>query len=115
MEKYGVLNFIGKGKENATTRETLCAKTGLTDRHIREHIEQLRKEGYFILSDNKGKGYYRCDINDIPSLLEYYWSEWKRSISILVRLKLLRKWLAENGCDMNPNHLKKVVEEDGAE
>lgn len=115
MEKYGVLNFIGKGEENATTRETLCAKTGLTDRHIREHIEQLRKEGYFILSDNKGKGYYRCDVYDIPSLLEYYWSEWRRAISILVRLKFLRKWLAENGCDMNPNHLKKVVVDDGNE
>lgn len=108
--KLAVLNFIGYGKEEAITRKNLCNKTGLTDRKVREYIEELRNDGYFIVNDSDGIGYYCC--NDIERILKYYWAEWRRAISILTRLKKMRAWLVREGIDVTPPKAKKVEEDE---
>ena len=52
-----VYNAIGVGRENATSRQELARKTGMTDRAVRKTIEMLRHERP-ILSVEGGKGYY---------------------------------------------------------
>lgn len=106
--KLDVLNFIGYGKNEAITRKSLCNKTGFTDRQVREYIEELRNDGYFIVNDSDGIGYYQC--TDVAMVLKYYWAEWRRAISILARLKKMRKWLVDNGIDVTPPKTKKVEE-----
>lgn len=107
--KLVVLNYIGLDKENAITRKKLCEETGFNDRKVRECIEELRKDGYYILNDSDGIGYYRCV--DTERLEKYYWTEWRRAISTLTRLKAIREQLKSEGVNVIPPKPKKKEEE----
>lgn len=88
-----ITSYIPTNKESAVSREMLCQWTGLPDRAVRKQIEQARREGVMILSF--GNGYYISE--DINELQKYYKQERHRAISILCRLKTLRKKLKEAG------------------
>lgn len=80
-----ILDNIGYGY--TITRAELSELTGLSDRRVREIIEDLRRE-FVILNDQNGAGYYRTH-NPIK-ILKYYRQELARALSILRRLKPMR-------------------------
>ena len=88
-----ITSYIPTNKESAVSREMLCQWTGLTDRKVRKLIELARAEGVMILSF--GNGYYISE--DLEELQRYYAQERRRAISILTRLKVIRRKLKEAG------------------
>ena len=46
MRAASIIDHIPEGKENAITRDRLCAVTGFPDRKLREEIEQARRAHY---------------------------------------------------------------------
>ena len=83
------------GKENAITRENLAKKMGMGDRDMRELVERARRAGYIIVNDCKGNGYYRT--NNADDIEKAYWQERRRALSILSRLKTMRRVLKHLG------------------
>ena len=90
-----ITNLIFEGKDNAVTRAQLCAITGMTDRDVRKHIEQLRRVGHIIINNQDGKGYYISD--DIDKIEKQYKQNKNRALSILVNQKFLRAKLRAAG------------------
>ena len=87
-----ILRAIGTGEEHAVHRAELVQLTGLCERDVRRVIEQLRRGGAVICSDEHG--YFRpADLNE---LLTYCRQEEARSRSIYRRTasarRLLKAW-----------------------
>ena len=60
-----VYSHLRTGKKNRRTRDYLVAKTGLTDRRVREAVHSLRAKGVPICSvTGKPGGYWICDDSD---------------------------------------------------
>lgn len=90
-----IVDYIGCGKTNAITRQTLSRLTGLPDRAVRQAIENARHDGYIILNDQDGRGYYiTANIDDIER--QYRQNE-RRAKSILHYQKPLRQALKAAG------------------
>lgn len=85
-----IIELLKEGKENAVTRETLCAMTGMNDRAVRSEIERLRRE-YVILNDQDGKGYYLS--KDAQEVQRYVRQEEARAKAIFYRLRPARELL----------------------
>lgn len=84
-----ILDYIPVGYENAITRKELCNKTGLSDRKVRQLIEDARKDNV-ILNLGDSKGYF------IPKIGE------ERLIMICKRKEISRyKSIYENIIHMN--------------
>ena len=90
-----ILDHIPHGRENAVSREALVASTGLTDRNVRLAIQQARDDGALILNDCSGNGYYISD--DTKELYAQYKRDRARALSVLKRLKTIRRKLKEKG------------------
>ena len=90
-----VLNAIPEGKENAISRAQLAATVEMPDRSVRRCIEQARRNGEFILSDPERGGYYRSD--DIGEIEQQYRIDKARALSVLARLKHMKRALKEAG------------------
>jgi biotin operon repressor len=89
-----IMQFIPQGEANAISRKNLTALTGLSDRVVRERIEQARHNGEIICAATHG-GYFRPDtIDDIERA---YWQDYTRAKAILHRLKPMRHILKREG------------------
>lgn len=86
---------IPKGKGYAIQKETLCTLTGKKDREVRKFIQKARDEGVMIVNDMDSNGYYISD--DLDEIERQYRRDKSRALSILKRLKSMRKILKENG------------------
>ena len=89
-----IISFIPHGEANAISRKELVEKTGLTDRAMRESIEQARHRGKLICSSTKG-GYYQPE--NIEEIERMYWADKHRALSILHRMKTMRYLLKREG------------------
>lgn len=89
-----ILSFIPHGEANAISRTDLAAATGLSDRGMRECIEQARHKGELICSARQG-GYYQPESTD--DIERAYWQDYIRAKSILHRLKTMRRILKREG------------------
>lgn len=88
-----ILDHIGIGKANAVTREELTQRLSLTDRKIRNMIEDARREGALIINAGDGTGYYLSDnLEDLKRQLKM---NHNRAMSILVQQKHLRRRIKE--------------------
>lgn len=87
--------YIPIGKKNAVTLDILSCENFFTKRAIRKRIEKARDDGVIILNDGDGKGYYIS--TDIDEIERQYWKDKSRALSVLKRLKAMRKILKENG------------------
>lgn len=52
-----IVDFIPEGTEKAISRKNLCTITGLSDRVVRNLIEEARRET-IIISNTDGSGYW---------------------------------------------------------
>jgi biotin operon repressor len=90
-----IIDYIGCGKENAIDRNALTRLTGLSDRAVREAIEQARHDGNIIINNQDGRGYYiTANIDEIER--QYRQNE-RRAKSILHEQKPLRHALRAAG------------------
>ena len=92
-----ILDYIHEGKEDAITREELRFLTELSDRTIRELIEQERRNGAIILNLQDGRGYYRPAPDEMDDVRRQYKQNDRRAKSILVQQKYLRRTLKQAG------------------
>ena len=90
--------FIPEGKENAVSREVLATRLGLPDRTVRKLIEEARDRGELICNDGDGEGYYRS--YDIGQIERQYRVDRARAMSVMKRLKTMRRMLSEEGKDV---------------
>ena len=91
----GIETYIPFGRENAITRKELCSLTKLSDRKLREQIEQARREGHIIINNQDGRGYYRTD--DPDEIARQYRQQRRRAMSILAQQKHMRRLLKAAG------------------
>lgn len=92
---FDIAIYIPVGNQNSITRKELCRLTGLSDRQIREHIAQARRNTP-IINLQDGDGYFIPDKenkSDMELLRDYVRQEEARIKSIGWSLKAARKML----------------------
>lgn len=90
MRKMDVIieNYIPYGKDNAVTREELVMRTGLSDRQVRDCIEEAKRErGACICNLSDSKGYFFPTIEEYQQLKSYIDQEESRAKKILTALR----------------------------
>ena len=90
-QRARVLGCLRHGKDLANNRFWITMKTGLSDRVVRQRIEELRNEGHLICNLQNGKGYFIAE-NDEEVELQYR-QDCARAMSILRRIKPFRHYL----------------------
>lgn len=89
------MDILSYFKPGYNTRNELVIRTGVTDRKVRDEIENARKNGSIILNMQDWKGYFISD--NIENLKKQYKQNKSRAGSILVQQKFLRRKLEEAG------------------
>lgn len=102
-----IIDYIPTGIENAISKKSLCEKTGLPDRTVRQLIEKARRET-IIVANNDGTGYWIYP--DDPTheekqmLIRFVKQQESRAKSIFYALyparKIVKGW-ANNGHQAN--------------
>ena len=90
-----LVNAIPHGKDKAVRRTALVRNLGMSDRRVRLLIEEARRQGYIILNQQTGEGYYISD--DLDEMERQYRQDTARAMSILRRRKPLRDALKAAG------------------
>lgn len=90
-----VLPLIPKGKANAISRSQLILLTGLSDRKVRQKIEDLKHSGVLIANMQNGKGYFICETPF--EALAYYETQESRARAILHSNKFFKMYVARSG------------------
>lgn len=82
-------NLIDVLKERKLTRSELSNYLGIPDRQARKFIEKLRKQGYLIVNDGLGEGYYIPKTKEEASqfLAEYYLHFKSMSVTLGIMLE----------------------------
>ena len=84
-----VAGALKYGKQNAIKREELCEILGVSDRQMRKMIEDAKRDGLVVCSDQDGNGYFLADTKD--EYRRQYWQTYNRAMSLLVQLKYSRQ------------------------
>lgn len=90
-----IIDYIPVGNQNPITRKELCILTGLSDRQVREHISQARRNTP-IINLQDGDGYFipnKENRADMELLRDFVRQEEARLKSIGWSLKAARKML----------------------
>lgn len=90
-----LMSHIPQGRENAKSRADLAYEMQMSDRSVRQLIEDARNEGCIILNDQTGRGYYTSD--NLDDLERQYRQDTARALSILKRRKAIRAKLKAAG------------------
>ena len=89
-----LMESIPVGRKNAISRVQLRAKCGLSDRAMREHIAETRRD-IPIINDQTGIGYYIPSKDDLEEARAFLKQEEARAKSIFWSIRGLRKWIKE--------------------
>lgn len=100
-----ILEFIPVGHKNAITREELCIKTGLSDRKVRELIEEACTRQHPILNMQDGRGYFRPAENEISLVRLYRNQENRRTASTRKKVTELDKYIKEESDELKKNQI----------
>lgn len=94
---YGILKSMhAVGKENAVSRKTLAALTGLSDRSVRGEIEKERRSGRLICSHMEAGGGYYLPADEME-IREYYNAQTSRISSLILAREPFRRALNGDG------------------
>lgn len=94
---YGILKSMhAVGKENAVSRKTLAALTGLSDRSVRGEIEKERRSGRLICSHMEAGGGYYLPADEME-IREYYKAQTSRISSLILAREPFRRALQGDG------------------
>lgn len=92
-----IIDIIPLGADNAITRSELTAKSGMTDRRMRDAIQKARANGELILNSQDGRGYFRATADDLDEIQRQYKQDTARAMAILKRRKAMRDILKAAG------------------
>ena len=87
-----IVKYIPYGKENAISRQSLSEKTGLSDRNMRNLINQARKRAV-IINIQDGNGYFRPTKEDVDEVKRFKKQEENRAKEVFSSLAPVRKFL----------------------
>lgn len=95
MRKPMLLACLKEGKKNAITRKSLVERLQVNDRELRKMIQELRNEGFPILSSADNAGYYLPDNGDTGEheCLEFIAQQKSRAMKCFESTKGIRKYL----------------------
>lgn len=88
---------IPTGAQNAIPRAELRQALGVSDRKMRQLIEDARRDGALILNGQSGAGYFQASPDDLDAIERQYRQDTARALSILARRKTMRRILKEAG------------------
>lgn len=110
-----ILNFIPEGHANAVNREYLSSVTGLSDRKIRQLIEESCTREHPILNMQDGKGYFRPLPNEMHLVRLYRAQENRRTLTIRKKVSEIDKYIkaASNDVERNQISLSELPEWNG--
>ena len=83
------------GRRNAVGRKALAKKLHMSDRKMREAIEEARNDGVIILCECNGRGYYQS--SDLDEISHQYRQDTSRAMAILRRRKPMQDLLRAAG------------------
>ena len=85
------MNIMDYITDKPITQSELVSLTGMTDRQVREAIEQARSAGTVIINLQDGRGYF---LSEDPKILEKQLRlNDRRAKSVLVQQKFIRRKL----------------------
>ena len=87
-----IVDYIPIGSENAITRQQLVIRAGISDRKVREMINEAR-ESTIILNLQDGKGYFRPGIKDVGLVEAWKKQEENRLKRHALALRAARNYL----------------------
>lgn len=93
--KHEIVSRIPLGSKNAKDRFALAEEFGVSDRVMRQMIEDARRDGILICNDNDGRGYYIAE--SIDEIERQYNRDKARALSVLARQKTMRRLLKAAG------------------
>ena len=75
-----LVSFLGRSRDAARSRDSLCYLMQRSDRAVRKIIEEARNRGYVILNDQSGRGYW---LSEDPKEIEAWYRQVRsRAISV---------------------------------
>ena len=95
MSDIRIEDYIPFGHANAVTRIELVNRTGLSDRSVRELINEARKNGACIINLSDGKGYFYPTVDEYMLLRGYIAQEESRAKDIFTGLKGCKAYLED--------------------
>ena len=87
-----IVAFIPFGKKNAISRHALAERTGLSDRNMRNLINQARKRAV-IINVQDGNGYFRPTKEDVDEVVKFKQQEESRAKKVFASLIPVRRFL----------------------
>ena len=90
-----VVAALGVGHDNAVKRHELARRLGVPDRKMRKMIELARNDGWMILNDGDGAGYYLAA--NLDQVEHKYKVERARALKTLKTIRPMRIILKANG------------------
>lgn len=100
-----ILEFIPVGHKNAVTRQQLCIMTELSDRKVRELIEEACTRQHPILNMQDGKGYFQPAENEISLVRLYRNQENRRTVSTRKKVTELDQYIKEESNELKKNQI----------
>ena len=91
VQRAMVLACLHTGRDLANSGMWISAHTGLSERYVRQRIEELRNAGYLICNEQNGQGYYLAETDE--EVEKQYRQMCDRAMSILRSIKPFRNYL----------------------
>ncbi len=88
-----VLSCLMHGQDLANDRSWIAMHLGMSDRTVRQMIEELRNEGHLICNSQDGRGYFIAETD--AEIARQYRQDCARAMSILRRIKPFRRAMKE--------------------
>ena len=76
-----ILEYIPVGKNNAVSRAYLRSVTGMTDRAVREAIQQVNESGVWLVCCENGTGYFKPETKEEAERYIRYSRSYLRSLA----------------------------------
>lgn len=87
-----IIDFIPFGHKNAISRPILCQRVGLSDRKVRQMIENESTAEHPILNLQDGAGYFQPLDEDMSLVRMFRKQEYDRASSIMKRVRAVDKF-----------------------
>lgn len=94
-KQISIEDYIPFGHANAITRAELVSRTGLSDRTVRDLINEAKKNGACIINLSDGKGYFYPTVDEYILLRGYIAQEESRAKDIFTGLKGCKAYLED--------------------
>ena len=100
-----IIDFIPFGHENAVGRKYLSSMTGLSDRKVRDMIENESNREHPILNLQDGKGYFQPSEKEAYLVRIYIAQESRRMRKISHKVGEINKYLKKSGNELERNQI----------